>query len=82
MLDKTKIQSMRFLFARPSSLHDDPLHLIKWSADGLPRVHRERAAEVVTDEGLLVELYDELVQRESTATAAAAECQQQQQQPD
>jgi len=42
----------------------------------------ERAAEVVTDEGLLVELYDELVQRESTATAAAAECQQQQQQPD
>jgi len=55
---------MRFLFARPSSLHDDPSELIKWSSEGLPRIYRGRAGEVVSDDELLLSLYDELLRRE------------------
>lgn len=60
----TKIQCMRFLFARPSSLHDDTSRLVHWHEDGLPKIHRARAEEVVSDEDLLVSLYDELIARE------------------
>lgn len=65
MTDRTtKIQCMRFLFARPSSLHDDPSELIQWNESGLPTIHRDRADEVVDDDELLVSLYDELIRRE------------------
>lgn len=60
----TKVQCMRFLFARPSSLHDDPSELVKWRDDGLPTIQRQRAEEVVADEELLASLYDELLARE------------------
>jgi hypothetical protein len=64
--DRTnKIQCMKFWFARPSSLHDDPDELVKWGDDGLPRLFRGRAGEVITDEPLLVKLYDELIARET-----------------
>jgi hypothetical protein len=59
-----KIQCMRFLFGRPSSLHDDPNELIKWGADNLPKLFKGRVNEVVSDDVLLVKLYDELIQRE------------------
>jgi hypothetical protein len=58
-----KIQCMRFWFARPSSLHDDPNELIKW-ANGLPKVYRNRAPEVISNEEMLLDLYDELIARE------------------
>jgi len=61
----TKIQCMRFLFARPSSLHEDPDQLIIWSPEGMPRIFRGRAEEVVSNEDLLVSLYDELLSREA-----------------
>jgi hypothetical protein len=56
---------MKFWFARPSSLHDDPDELVKWGDDGLPRLFRGRAGEVITDEQLLAKLYDELIAREA-----------------
>jgi hypothetical protein len=60
---------MRFLFSRPSSLHDDPdpEQLIKWADDGLPKLFRGRAVEVITDDERLAALYDELIEREQAA---------------
>lgn len=63
----TKVQCMRFLFARPSSLLDDPEHLITWGEDGLPKLDKHRAEEVVVDDELLVSLYDEILVRERAA---------------
>lgn len=71
MIDKaTKVQCMRFLFSRPSSLHDDPDQLIKWADDGLPKLFRGRAQEVTTDDDRLAALYDELIKREEAAESA------------
>jgi hypothetical protein len=70
MIDReTKIQCMRFLFARPSSLHEDPDRLVTWTPEGMPRIFRGRAEEVVTNDDLLVSLYDELLAREQKAGA-------------
>lgn len=66
--DRTnKIQCMKFWFARPSSLHDDPQELVKWGDDGLPRLFRGRAGEVISNDQLLADLYDELIAREAAA---------------
>ena len=63
----TKVQCMRFLFARPSSLHDDPNELIKWGPDGLPKLFKGRIEEAISNDKLLVRLYDELIEREGAA---------------
>jgi hypothetical protein len=59
-----KVSSMKFLLARPSSLHDDPTQIIKWGPDGLPKIFRGQAEQVITDEETLISLFDEIVQRE------------------
>jgi hypothetical protein len=65
-----KIQCMRFLFGRPSSLHDDPDELIKWGEDNLPKLFKGQVEKVVSNDTLLVELYDELIQREQSTEQA------------
>ncbi len=60
----TKIICIKFLFARPSSLHDEEEPVIRWSDEGLPKISRAHAAEVIQDDDLLVELYDGIIARE------------------
>lgn len=60
----TKIICIKFLFARPSSLHDEESPIIRWSEDGLPKISRAHAAEVIQDDEQLVALYNEIIARE------------------
>jgi hypothetical protein len=59
-----KINAMRFLFARPSSLHDDPRKEIIWGDDGLPKLFRGSASRITSDDRALLLLYRQIVERE------------------